>query len=253
VWIWRKKIRGELEVKIRAELETKIRGELERTIREEIFGAIRGEKEAFEKLKKYEQEQLKKEKNELELLRHEIEIRGKLAENRENNSEIGEMITNLHKKNLQLQQQIADLKQLSEENSRTMSSDELQNSELREKFKKTVGSLDLRTLVKEVVAQQFEEKEILRKSAEEKLSQENGRALSELNRINNLLSSIPGRMEKIESSLNNLTKEISGTETEWITREKTNRNNLLQIIQTKLEAFQTHLDEEKRNSTTTFV
>jgi len=98
--------------------------------------------------------------------------------------------------------------------------------------------------VKQVVGQQVEEKEILRKSTEEKLSLENGRALSELNQINNKISSISGSMEKFESNLNKLTNDISITETEWIAREKSNRNDLLQVIQTKLGAFQTHLDEE---------
>jgi len=92
------KIRGELEVKIRGELEVKIRAELERKIREEVEGKLRGEKEEFEKLKKNEQEKLKKEKNEIELLRTEIETRGKLSKNGEQHTEIGEMIINLHKK-----------------------------------------------------------------------------------------------------------------------------------------------------------
>jgi len=121
------------------------------------------------------------------------------------------------------------------------------NSVLREKFSKTIGNSDLRTIIREIVVQQYREKESQRTESEKKLLQEYSRAFSELGKLNELLTSIEARFGTFESKVSNLTKNISTIETECIDREKSHKDELLKLINTKLESFKKNLDQEKEN------
>eukprot|EP01124_Arcella_intermedia_P024537 TRINITY_DN4152_c0_g3_i1.p1 TRINITY_DN4152_c0_g3~~TRINITY_DN4152_c0_g3_i1.p1 ORF type:complete len:711 (-),score=341.70 TRINITY_DN4152_c0_g3_i1:182-2314(-) len=266
-WEKKKQAQGEKEKKEKGEFE-KFRSEEKVRIQQEKAGVeklkvaekqkLDKERESYEKAKKSEREAFLKEKNqherelkaekdkiskersEIEILRNELKMRDQLNSGGKLDSSLTELVT----KNAELTQKLSQLKETSLELAQKLDKQKAENEELKKKFNAVMG-FNIQSFIKDMVSKRYEEEQSRIQLEDENKLKESSFLHSQINQFQDTIENALDRIRNCESKVTHLSKELLTTETEWIEREKNNKDSFCNLIQNQLVEIQKQITEEK--------